>query len=62
MRFPNDYKERWESEEFEVDCPHCDEGVFQWTHRDEITICDHCSYEISVDSICQRRLELMEVD
>jgi hypothetical protein len=47
----------------EIDCHSCDEGVFQWTWRDEISICDHCGYEIKVDDLAYNKMcQLYEVE
>lgn len=47
----------------EVDCNSCDEGVFQWTWRDTISICDHCGREINVDDISYNKAcQLHEIE
>ena len=38
----------WETYCYEMDCPECDEGIFQWGEFDTYCYCDHCSHGINL--------------
>ncbi len=48
--------------QYEMDCECCDEGILQWTDRDEIAICDCCDNEINLNDLCERHWELCFVE